>query len=367
MVSVNKKFVNAVKQLLNVLRSKKSWYYRFKKNYKNSSMNAEFLDLVKAYFYGFHYQNYKLFKINKENRKNYVSDLKYENAHPINRSCSSIIDNKLYLPFFLKDYKELVPKYFYYIDNGCLVNLQCGKNLNNNPENILNDLSKEKKLVLKHCSRSKGEGFYLLESQNDQIFLNKNAINKKNFFNFIKSLNRYIITEFIYQHDYASEISPNSTNTIRILCAYDYEIGEFFIASAFHRFGFENKLVDNISSGNGMLFYIDLKNGCIKKNGLLKRLNFPFEHINDIYHPTTNKKICDIKIPYWENIKSTTLDIVKNISFIKYIGFDIVVTNENFKILETNSLHSLLTLHGDDEFQNNIKLKNFFKYHKIME
>jgi hypothetical protein len=76
--------------------------------------------------YGFFLETYNLLQIDNNNRTNYVSDKWYKFSHPLNGKFSAIIDNKLYLPYLLKDFEEYVPRYYYYIENGRLIDLRGG-------------------------------------------------------------------------------------------------------------------------------------------------------------------------------------------------------------------------------------------------
>ena len=54
------------------------------------------------------------------------------------------------------------------------------------------------------------------------------------------------------------------------------------------------------------------------------------------YHPNTGIKIEGV-IPHWQDICNKVIEISSYIFPIEYMGFDIVVTDQSFKILEINT------------------------------
>jgi len=64
-------------------------------------------------------------------------------------------------------------------------------------------------------------------------------------------------------------------------------------------------------------------------------------------HPDTNVPIEGVVVPNWENVKNEVLRLAKNISMIHYIGWDVVLSNNDIFILEanTNSDVNLLQVH----------------------
>ena len=108
-------------------------------------------------------QTVKLNGITKENYKSFLSDRQYRWGHPYNGGYSSIIDNKLYLPYLLKNYPEHTPQYYFYLNNNEIFRLYGRGESVVSFEKFLELLNEKRKLVLKHVSSSLGQGFHLLE------------------------------------------------------------------------------------------------------------------------------------------------------------------------------------------------------------
>lgn len=126
--------------------------------------------------HGFSKKTIHLNGITKENYKSFMSDRQYRLGHPYNGPYSSIIDNKLYLPFLLKNYPEHTPQYFYYLKNQ-IYRMGDGKFGVESFQDFINLLQEKGRLVLKHTCSSLGQGFHLVEVESsDDINLHGGGI-----------------------------------------------------------------------------------------------------------------------------------------------------------------------------------------------
>ena len=336
-----------------------NWYKKFRQHNRKSRASAKITDRFWAFKKGFYLETVKIFKITRNNFHEYLPDrLYYCELHPINKVYTKIIDNKLYLPFLLKDYKENVPEYYFLIDKGRLVNLDpFSIELTNN--SVIDLVRNKKKLVFKHCFKSGGQGYNLLEWDGEKFFLNKSIIKYEEVNLFIKSLDNYIITEYINQHKYAREINPISSNTVRLFCIWDNEEHKFFIRTALHRFGMGRNLVDSLWSG-GMGAFIDIATGKIKNIGLIKEKGKHVHFFNPIFHPDSKMPIANVQVPNWDKVTQQALNILNNLSFLKFLGIDLVITESGFKILEMNSLPTLTSMQVEEGLLKDKKAIRFF-------
>jgi len=334
------------------------WFFRFRNDYKGSFIKGSFKEQLWAYQHGFYLDNIDYCGITIQNEHEYLSNRVYNELHPINKIYSCIIDNKLYLPYLLKDHSGLVPCYYYFIDRGRLAPLDT--ELSYDPGLI--QLCKDKtRLVFKQCYSQSAHGFYLLEWINDDFYLNYNIIKTPELISFINSLDNYIVTEYVYQNKYADEINHTSINTIRLQCIWDWDKNEFFIARAFHQFGFKGNTVDNIGSlDGGILAFIDIPTGKIKDTGVIKAKGSPYKVIRITKHPQSEKIIAGVQIPFWAETINQVLSVMNNLSFLKYAGIDLVITNGSFKILEINSKTTLADLQVEEGLLKDARIKRFF-------
>ena len=253
----------------------------------------------------------------------------------------------------LKDYSEYVPQYYYFKDTSGFLPLTAFKGHRETIDDFFKLLACKKKLCLKHTHSSVGVGFMLIEDKEGKYFINSKEVDSDEAKSLIEHLNEYIVTEYIQQHDWAANICSTSLNTLRFLCAWDYDKKEFFLARCFHRFGCNGNVVDNVGSGNGMLVFVDPETGICKSNGAINVNNTGDRFVENIVHPDNNIVLTGLVIPRFMEIKAKVLEIANSMSYLRWVGFDVAITNHSFKIIETNSLSSLV----DQECEGYLKDK----------
>jgi hypothetical protein len=347
------------------VKNKIHWFIDFYSNYKKANISASKIDLFKSFLSGYYYETYVLFDINKFKKNIYIKDVWYNKAHPFNGKFSSIIDNKIYLPYLLNNYSEYVPKCYYFIDKGKLFDLRSNKKVSN-MDDFIEFVVNQKKCVFKHTSLSGGKGFYLLQFEENKFYLNKKNVSKNEIVEFIQSLTSYIIVEFIIQADYAMKINDSSVNTIRMICVYDEDKERFIMPLSFHRFGTNGDVVDNISSGGGCLVYVDVETGRTKDYGIARNNKGELILKKNIIHPDSEIDLSNFVIPRFVDIKNKILEIMNSFVFLKYVGVDVVVTNNSFKIIEINSFPGIKTIMGSEDYAGNDVLRKFYKKHGLL-
>ena len=58
-------------------------------------------------------------------------------------------------------------------------------------------------------------------------------------------------------------------------------------------------------------------------------------------HPDTHVILGGQRLPNWDIVKKGLYDIVDYFSTLEYFGFDVIITDDGFKICEINSLPGL--------------------------
>jgi len=334
------------------------WLFEFRNANKEVRLRGGIATQLWAWHKGFYLESVKLCGITRANVNEYLSDKAYLKLHPINNIYSAIIDNKLYLPFLLKDYPDLAPIYYYVIDKGRLVNIAPVISVDHG----LLQLCKEKlNLALKPCTSTMGHGFYRLQWKNEKFLLNNQPVEVSELESLIDSLDGYLVTEYIIQNQYAAEINQSSVNTIRLICVRDSFNNKFFIPTANHRFGTEGRVVDNIGAeGGAMAAFIDISTGRLKNIGIVKENGIVKKTLNVIIHPESKKQITNTVIPHWPEMVSKVLSVLNHLSFLKFVGLDIVITENGFKIIEINSLPTLMGIQMEEGVLRDERLKRFF-------
>ncbi len=337
----------------------KSEYKRYKSRKWESFWNFR---------HGFYPNTSKICGINEKNYLDFIDDIKYRKGHPYNGMYSSIIDNKLYLPFLLNRFEEYIPKYYYFKDKDGFLPLEKNDEIARVSVNdVVQKLREVGSFVCKRVADSLGRGFLLAEyasvNGEDQFILNKRIVSIEYLKNELDLLNDCIITETVKNNSYAAQIAPHSLNTIRFLCVWDDENKQFFVARVFHRFGCNESIVDNLGAGNGICVFVDAETGILKQEGVISKNGNEYPIFDEeIIHPTSNISLSGMKIPNYKSIKNRILHICNTHSYLRYIGLDVAVTDNGFKIIEINSLSSLAISQQRDGFLADSRLRKILKH-----
>lgn len=144
----------------------------------------------------------------------------------------------------------------------------------------------------------------------------------------------FVIEKGLEQHPDTSALYPKSVNTIRVLTMLDVDNGyEPFIAVAAQRIGSnESAPSDNWARG-GLSAQVDIETGRL---GRATRLPQEAEKEWLDEHPDTGSTITDTVVPHWEEAKELILHAAKVLSFMEYVGWDIVIGPEGPLVLEAN-------------------------------
>lgn len=309
-------------------------------NFKNDFINNKNTTLkqkIWAYKRGFLSNKIELFKLNENNYKNYISDIDYYMLYPINGSYSKWIDDKLTTRYILQPYKKYLTKHYFQLDRDKIIKLMdCPINISNDIDGILKLLQQETSLAVKLLSGSLGEGFYKISYENNKFYINNKNVTKDETVSLIKSLSGYIVTEYLVCAKELARIYNVSPNTLRVLSIRDNN-GEAKIIRSVARFGTSKSGVIEHAYAGGIYANIDVCTGRFSDG----RSNLGLTKCN--IHPDS-KEVIEGYIPNWSLIKDKIIEMSNYIPQLQYMGWDVVVTDDGFKILEINS-HQSLDLH----------------------
>ena len=142
--------------------------------------------------------------------------------------------------------------------------------------------------------------------------------------------NRHILMEeFIVQHPVLAAYNPGSTNVPRLNTMIDRD-GKPVVFSAFFRTGSGDSVVDNMGAG-GMAAHIDVDTGIVDTLAIDEEAN------EYLVHPLTGKVFPGLQIPHWEEAKAAVLKAALEVPDMRYIGWDVAVTEDGVRIVEGNS------------------------------
>lgn len=145
----------------------------------------------------------------------------------------------------------------------------------------------------------------------------------------LKMFREGIIEEIIKQNKDMAKLNSSTINTIRVQTITLNDKTHFLNATV--RMGASKKsTTDNFSSG-GVMANVDLKTGKVignassKFGGIIKK------------HPESNIKFNGFQIPCWDKVLKTVEEACKVVKTMPYIGWDVVINEDNtIQLIEGN-------------------------------
>lgn len=328
---------------------------------KMSTISVNRKDRFFALKNGFLSESVLLYGLNSQNIKQYLSDFARLKTSLINDQYSILLNNKITFESIMKDYVDM-PKSLALIVNGNISPL-CENESINSIESLLSYLDRYGVCVIKPITGGGGNGVLIIKKNRGILYCNNQEIEIKDFDIIIRNLNNNFISEYIKQGKYGNELNQKTTNTIRILTMVSPETKKAFIPIAVQRIGNKNSAPSDNWTQGGFSAEIDLDSGQLGP-GITYPVNGKLEWHDT--HPENNTNIKDKIIPNWLNIKEQILMAANKVPFIKYIGWDIVVTDEGYMVIEGNNYSDVNLLQIHRPLLKDENVLNFFKHYKII-
>lgn len=315
-----------------------------------------------CYTHGFLSENSIIYNLSLQNHNLYVSDIqRFNKCSMIDLNYSFILDNKYIFEKFFSTECNLIKSDFVIID-GLIIptsyrfEIKC-------MDDIIPILNSEHTLIIKPITGGGGFNIHKIEFNAGKYLIDNVSIDIKSLTRQLQKLNHYLVSEEFHQKGFSNTIFPASLNTIRILTMYDSNAQESFIAAAVHRFGtMMSGFVDNWSNG-GICAKVDIESGILSKAVSYPQKGKLIWHET---HPDTGKKIEGQVVPNWEKVKKTVLKLANKHFYLPYVGWDVVLSDNETYILEANSNSDVNLLQVHTPLLSDIRVREFYKYHKVI-
>jgi len=308
--------------------------------------------------------------LTEDNYSKYLSELEYHWLNRINNYTQKWINDKTTFRYALEPFKKHLPEYYFLVmRRGKNI---CVKSMMDAPEGtpctiqaIIDLLREKKEFAFKPSAGTHGDGFYKLVFEENQFFINGELATEEDVIHVLTSQKSfYVVTDYLYLAEELKQIYPASLNTIRVMVV-NKDVHEPKIMHAYMRIGASSSgFTDNIAYG-GIAAKIDLDTGYFHDGEtLVDHVYYPCE-----VHPDTGVPVCGY-VPHWEEIKEGLIEICKTYGELEYLGFDVAVTEDSFKLLEIN-IHQDLHKVGDQSeevrayFNQKLKEKQIQVYGSI--
>ena len=322
---------------------------------------ASIREKIWSYRRGFLSERIKRYGLNQHNYLRYLPDFAYKRMHPINGTHSRLIDNKLILRDVFQAHAQYLPRYYWHIDNKHAIRrlLDCPVDQNVSPtvDEIISTLPRVGSLAAKPTSGSGGFGFIRIDYLRENSYaVNHQRTDKSELIRLLAQLKDYLITEYLFSHPSIRQVFDKTPNTLRLVVASD-SMNAPAIIGGFMRFGLiSSGSVDN--AGAGAIFCgLDMETGTCY--GARRIVGTEIEQIER--HPDSGTQINGFTLPNWSIITSDLLEIARSVPELKYMGFDIVITDNAFKFIEINSLPDIQYMQPFQPIFDNPMAAAFFK------
>lgn len=313
-----------------------------------------------AYKRGFLSNRISRYGLNEENYRNYLPDFAYYKLHPINGYSSKWIDDKLTLKYILSPFNDYLPRYFFQLKNGKVFKLMdCPKEYDDSISGVLSLLKQEGNLAVKLIAGALGKGFYKLSYLDGEYAINNKVVKENEIISLLEKLDNYILTEYLISHKSIRRIFDGTANNLRVMLINDNNQNHPEITGAFIKFGTKNSgIIEHVWAG-GIFCKVDLQTGYFSTP---KRQEHG-EFVTIDKHPDTGVSL-EGQIPYWNEIKGKLFEIINYVPQLRYIGIDILITDNGFKIIEMNSHQGINLMQVHYPLLENDYSKKFFENQK---
>ena len=299
----------------------------------------------------------RVFLYGRENVRsgNYLSDLQRQFSRFINsKPARELLEDKLLFERLANRFVR-VPKNYLYCDNGRLVVL-CDEWT----KIAANESGSEPKCFI--MKRSRGGGgikIQLVEFGGGVVSVDGASMALDQFYDVFSSHDGNILCEFIRQSDLCSRIYPHTTNSVRVICMRDRD-GEPFIARAILRLGTaQSKGVDNFGRG-GLSVNIDLETGMLG-TAVQHDATHPREPLRYDHHPDTGAPLRGQTLPQWGVAIDQSLALMRQLPFINYVGWDIVLTEQGPVFLEGNNYTGVRLAQAHSSLLDDTRIYEFYR------
>lgn len=352
-----KRFTAALKKKLFFLLKLRDFIREDLKNKTRLSV----MHTLRAWRHGFLRFRYRLYGLDQGgDPAQYLSDFTCGmNQGKINGRFSELLNNKYAFGLLMNFLGMPTPGIKGLIVKGVFYPLGTARTVKAS-EFLLAAIAPGEKIVLKPTWGWHGFGFICLARDGEGYRLNGESVPRPLVAGIIDKLNDYIVTAFVTQGEFSRKLYAQTPNTVRMVTLWDAEKSEAFVARAVLRIGTSRSFpVDNFKAGQGGLSaMIDADTGELGPGAMADVYGKPVWHR---HHPESHAPIQGVVVPSWKEIRTSILDYAGRFACIPFIGWDIILTDGGFSILEANPASGMPVLQVHGPFLADARVKRFFQ------
>lgn len=219
-------------------------------------------------------------------------------------------------------------------------------------------------VALKPARGAKGKGVYSLRWE-DGFLLDDSLVERSKVAALVSNLDYYLVVPWIEQAGYAAAVFPEAGNSLRLITMRDPgEADRPFIHAAVQKFGTRvSAPTDNWSRG-ALFAPVDVETGILKA-GLEDLTRTGGKPVWRELHPDTGAPIAGLAVPRWSELTAALLELLGALPIFTYVGWDVMVTEGGFAIIEGNSAPVVVSLQLTRPALADARVRRFIAHHKI--
>lgn len=319
---------------------------------------------LRALIAGFVSVSYVMYEFDKNDPSLYLSDFQRDVRTPdVNGVYNVLLRDKFLFGLITRNFPAHEVRSFGVIREG-RVDYVTNAQWNDAAGYLLELLQSHPRLVIKPAVGGGGGKIRFLFREGEQLSLNGVTLPEARLRSLVDAMRNDIITIFVEQGPEIAALYPRTVNTLRILTMWDVDTCEPFVAAAALRIGRVSSYpVDNFTQG-GLSAAVDLETGRLSKAaGLPVNSRALAWHAQ---HPDSGERIEGFMLPRWQGLKARILNICRSVPYLKYVGWDLVLTADGFKVLEGNSFPSVRVLQIHRPLLTDQRVLRFYKTHHVL-
>jgi len=311
---------------------------------------------------GFFSEAHVIYDFKKYGYDAFLTDWQRLSTRKINGAFALFLDDKIvFEKVFGRSFP--VPQNLCLLDRGRVYPLESSRRVDSLSA-IMDYVKEVNSLVLKPLRGGGGHGIIFLKHKGNLFTVNGEKNNPRLLLEgILEEKASYLATDFIAQGAFASSLYPRTINTLRIVTMLDPDTGKAFIPSTVQRIGTKSsEPTDNCELG-GLSVHVDpetgeLGEGVVHPRG--KGLTW-MQH-----HPDTKERFTGRKIPDWEAMVSIIFKTAEAHPYLPYVGWDIVLGDKGFHVIEGNSYTGVDLLQVHKPFLLDARIRRFYEAYGII-
>ncbi len=285
---------------------------------------------------GFLSRSSVLYDLDHNEHGKYVSDLQrvFRTKRMVNPRLQDVINNKFTTHLLLRAMDVRSPELLGLYSRGAVHPFPADDQIH--LSTYLTSLPVGETVFFKVLAGAEGKNiFALTRTSADAMRVNGEVLPIADAIGLLRRQDRpFIIERGLEQHAAVSALFPSSVNTVRALTMLDVNNNnEPFIALAVQRIGCRRSAPSDNWSRGGLSARIDLDTG-----RLTRATRLPDSNVKEWFetHPDTGAQIAGVVLPHWEETRALILHSARVLSFMEYVGWDIVIGPDGPLVLEAN-------------------------------